>query len=104
MVAALSVVSEKFLKSPGMQRLLLTTVNTILVDAADYDSEWDVLLGLPHICDLGEWRGLNVLGEALMITCHFLLTGNDIWQQKFFFTQLRFSLSESLEDFWFGTG
>ena len=94
LLVAVSVVSEKFLKShDGLGTFLLDTDNAILVEAADYDSQWGVLLGLPHAWDLGEWRGWNVLGEALMITRHCLRTGDDIWQQKFFSTQLRSPLS-----------
>ena len=90
LILAVSVVSQKFLKRSELAAKLAATGDAILVEAADYDSQWGVLLkeGLPHVNDLGEWRGWNVLGEALMITRHHLLTGEDIWQQALFSTKL----------------
>jgi len=73
--------------------LLKSTSDSILVEAADYDSQWGVLLkeGLPQVHDLREWRGWNVLGEALMITREHLLTEEPLWQQRFFSTSLSVS-------------
>ena len=70
--------------------MLKSTGDSILVEAADCDSQWGVLLkeGLPQVHDLREWRGWNVLGEALMITREHLLTEEPLWQQRFFSTSL----------------
>ena len=100
LLVAVSVVFEKFRKCPDLQSRLLATGNDILVEAADYDSQWGVLLDLPYAKDLNEWRGWNILGEALMITRHCLSSGDYIWQQKFFSTHLDCSIPfpEGLDD------
>jgi ribA/ribD-fused uncharacterized protein len=59
---------EKFAQNPGLRSLLLSTAPTELVEASPYDLIWGVGISErdPKIFDKGNWRGLNLLGIALM--------------------------------------
>lgn len=59
----------KFDQNPDMRRALLATGDKLLVEASPLDTIWGVGLRAddPRIHDPAQWRGLNLLGEALMI-------------------------------------
>lgn len=59
---------EKFSQDERLRAVLLATGNTVLVEASPYDRIWGVGLGAndPLIVDERAWRGLNLLGNALM--------------------------------------
>ncbi|TCK33355.1 hypothetical protein B0G84_7567 [Paraburkholderia sp. BL8N3] len=59
---------EKFLQNEKPRAALLATANTVLVEASPYDRIWGVGLAKndPLIADETAWRGLNLLGIALM--------------------------------------
>lgn len=58
----------KFSQNPELGRMLLDTGDTLLVEASPYDGIWGVKLGAndPSILDQSQWRGMNLLGYALM--------------------------------------
>lgn len=58
----------KFGQNPDMRRALLATGDKLLVEASPLDTIWGVGLRAddPRIHDPAQWRGLNLLGEALM--------------------------------------
>lgn len=64
----------KFAQNPSMKMELLDTKNRILVEAAHYDNIWGVGLKQndPAILDPKNWKGLNLLGQALMDTRDYL--------------------------------
>ncbi|MBU9589524.1 NADAR family protein [Burkholderia multivorans] len=59
---------EKFRQNEAFANALLTTGTSILVEASPYDRIWGIGLGEhdPRIGDPSAWRGLNLLGKALM--------------------------------------
>ena len=59
----------KFSQNPAMAMQLLTTGDLELVEASPYDCVWGIGLeeGDPRCLDRAQWRGRNLLGEALMI-------------------------------------
>lgn len=59
----------KFGQDPARRSALLATGDKILVEASPIDRIWGVGLRAddPRVHDRGQWRGLNLLGEALMI-------------------------------------
>lgn len=59
---------EKFSQNADLRAALLATAPTVLVEASPYDRIWGVGLGAssPHIVNESSWRGLNLLGIALM--------------------------------------
>ncbi len=59
---------EKFRRNEAFANALLTTGTSILVEASPYDRIWGIGLGEhdPRIGDPSAWRGLNLLGKALM--------------------------------------
>lgn len=60
--------TAKFTQNPEMKAALLATGDKLLVEASPYDRVWGVGLAADdeRILDPGQWRGSNLLGEALM--------------------------------------
>ena len=58
----------KFRQNPAMRAALLATGDKLLVEATPFDKIWGVGLRAddPRIHDRANWRGQNLLGEALM--------------------------------------
>lgn len=58
----------KFSQNKNLKELLLSTQNTILVEASPFDCIWGVGLDInnPLILEEANWKGLNLLGKALM--------------------------------------
>ena len=58
----------KFSQNPGLREFLLSTGDSILVEASPYDSIWGIRLSAdsPEAQDPMKWRGQNLLGFALM--------------------------------------
>ena len=58
----------KFSQNPELKPFLLSTGNAKLVEASPVDRIWGVGLAEndPSITDEAKWRGLNLLGKALM--------------------------------------
>lgn len=58
----------KFSQNPAMKAALLATGDRLLVEASPLDKIWGVGLRAddPRIHDRAQWRGQNLLGEALM--------------------------------------
>ncbi|AOZ04200.1 GTP cyclohydrolase (plasmid) [Cupriavidus sp. USMAHM13] len=59
---------EKFRQNPRLAEELIATSGTVLVEASPYDRIWGVWLAWndPRILDSSRWRGMNLLGNALM--------------------------------------
>jgi len=59
---------EKFKQNPKLKKYLLSTENKVLVETSPYDKIWGVGLNEnnPNIYNPYMWRGLNLLGFALM--------------------------------------
>lgn len=57
----------KFTQNPDLLRELLATKGTTLVEASPRDTIWGIGLGAenPKAKNRSQWRGLNLLGEAL---------------------------------------
>ncbi|OQS04754.1 transmembrane protein [Thraustotheca clavata] len=66
----------KFSENPMLKQFLLKTNGTILVEASPRDCIWGVGIARsdPAVHHPGCWRGLNLLGFALMKLCLFVLT------------------------------
>jgi ribA/ribD-fused uncharacterized protein len=58
----------KFGQHPGLGEYLSRTGDRVLVEASPVDRIWGVGLAAtdPRVCDPAQWRGLNLLGFALM--------------------------------------
>lgn len=58
----------KYRDNPELRAALMATGHLILVEASPVDHVWGVGLGLsdPLLLDPSNWRGTNLLGEALM--------------------------------------
>ena len=58
----------KFTQNAELLAQLLATKGTVLVEASPYDRIWGIGLAAddPHVENPLEWRGLNLLGFALM--------------------------------------
>ncbi|WNO10874.1 NADAR family protein [Teredinibacter sp. KSP-S5-2] len=58
----------KFRQNPSLQEFLLNTGDRILVEASPVDKIWGIGLAQdsPHIDNPFKWKGLNLLGYALM--------------------------------------
>jgi ribA/ribD-fused uncharacterized protein len=60
---------RKFHQSADMLKILLATGNKMIVEASPYDRIWGIGMGVnkyPEILDPKNWRGHNLLGEAIM--------------------------------------
>ncbi len=59
----------KFSQTPALARFLLGTKARVLVEASPTDKIWGIGLGAddPRAADPEAWRGLNLLGFALMV-------------------------------------
>ncbi|KVP75120.1 NADAR family protein [Burkholderia ubonensis] len=59
----------KFCQNPAMKAQLLATGDRILVEASPDDVIWGIGLeeSDPRCLDRQQWKGLNLLGEALMV-------------------------------------
>lgn len=68
---------QKFKQNSEMGELLLRTGNKVLVEASPRDRIWGIGMGKNHVSveDPKQWRGLNLLGFALMEVRH-RLNGN----------------------------
>ena len=64
----MSAVAKSSRKNERLRAALLATGDTILVEASPYDRIWGIGRGEsdPLIADESAWRGLNLLGVALM--------------------------------------
>lgn len=69
----------KFSRYPDLRAYLLGTNTRILVEASPVDTNWGIGLKAddPRADDPSQWRGLNLLGFALMETRARLLTAAD---------------------------
>jgi ribA/ribD-fused uncharacterized protein len=69
----------KFSQNPELRETLLATRGTTLVEASPYDRVWGIGLAEddPRAQDRAQWRGLNLLGEALTRVREILL-----WEQS----------------------
>ena len=63
MVEALT---HKFSQNPDLADLLRDTGDETLVEASPYDRKWGIGLSVEEAEVGKEWRGLNLLGKALM--------------------------------------
>ncbi len=61
---------HKFEQNKDLKAFLLATGDKILVEASPYDQVWGIGLtaNAPNVTDPTTWRGLNLLGFALMKT------------------------------------
>ena len=61
-------VLEKFLQNPDLARVLLSTGDAVLAEAAAKDQVWGIGLGMQDSEkeDASNWRGENLLGQCLM--------------------------------------
>jgi len=59
----------KFSQSPALGAYLAGTGTRVLVEASPRDTVWGIGLGAsnPRVADPAAWRGLNLLGFALMV-------------------------------------
>ena len=59
---------SKYTQDEELKEKLLSTGNKILVEASPYDAIWGIGLGEGNdeILDENNWKGLNLLGKALM--------------------------------------
>lgn len=69
---------QKFSRNPFLKKFLLNTGDKILVEASPYDKIWGIGLNKfnPDALDVEKWRGLNLLGFALMEVRKKLLNNN----------------------------
>jgi len=60
--------AAKFSQHPELREFLLNTGDRILVEASPYDQIWGIGMAAtdPHAEQPAHWRGLNLLGFALM--------------------------------------
>jgi len=59
---------SKFTQNEDLKQILLSTGDKILVEASPYDKIWGIGLSMDNddCLDESKWRGLNLLGKALM--------------------------------------
>ena len=67
-VIMIAINIAKFSQNLKLKAILLSTEDKILVEASPYDTIWGI--GLYHeddkVLDIRNWRGMNLLGKALM--------------------------------------
>lgn len=70
---------EKFRQNPELSAYLLSTKNRILVEASPVDAIWGIGLSQEneHCSNPLKWRGLNLLGFALMEAREILQKSNE---------------------------
>jgi ribA/ribD-fused uncharacterized protein len=68
----------KFGQNKGLRKLLLSTGTDTLVEAARNDSIWGIGLSLNDAAAGAKWRGLNLLGQALMAARAALADGTRV--------------------------
>lgn len=58
----------KFTQNPDLKKALLNTGDNILAEASPYDGIWGIKMSAsdPGAKDPSKWKGLNLLGHALM--------------------------------------
>ena len=99
LVLAVDILAHKFDQSDDSKSILLSTGNAIIVEGADYDPLWGVLLDeKDSACkNLACWCGWNILGEALMIVRRWLASSkrSSLWVGKPSFAFPSQLLSES---------
>lgn len=66
---------EKFTQNPKLEKLLLDTKDSILVEASPYDKIWGIGLNATD-AKIKPWKGENLLGKALMDVRNILLNQN----------------------------
>ncbi len=71
---------HKFTQNPKLQEYLVKTENRILVEASPVDTVWGIGLtqDSKDINNINAWRGLNLLGFALMETRDYILKKNNV--------------------------
>ena len=59
----------KFRQSPAMRAFLLATGQRVIVEASPVDAIWGIRMAAtdPRVNDPSQWKGLNLLGFALMV-------------------------------------
>ena len=59
----------KFSQNPELKEFLLSTGDAILVEASPYDKIWGIGMRATQAakCTVDQWKGLNLLGFALMV-------------------------------------
>ena len=59
----------KFSQNPELKEFLLSTGDAILVEASPYDKIWGIAMRATQAakCTVDQWKGLNLLGFALMV-------------------------------------
>jgi ribA/ribD-fused uncharacterized protein len=67
----------KFSQHEALKTFLLTTGNKVLVEASPVDRIWGIGMSVddPQVENPEEWRGMNLLGFALMVVREQLLVG-----------------------------
>ncbi len=68
----------RFSQNPDQRALLLATRGTTLVEASPHDRVWGIGLAADDVraSDRSQWRGLNLLGQALTQVRDALAAGN----------------------------
>ena len=58
----------KFTQNEALRQFLLSTGDSVLVEASPYDTIWGIGIDPenPNVQDPRQWRGQNLLGFALM--------------------------------------
>lgn len=66
----------KFLQNLELEKLLLDTGDTLLVETSPYDKIWGIGLSeeSPDIYDMNKWLGINLLGKALTSVRDYIRT------------------------------
>ena len=61
-------VLEKFIQNEAAKNVLMNTGQRVLVEAAPFDAEWGIGLGLtdPQVLNINAWAGKNHQGNILM--------------------------------------
>jgi len=74
---AFEAVKQKFAGDAHLRKLLLETGDATLAEATKNDAIWGIGLnvGDPRVQSPAQWKGRNILGEALMQTRAFLRDG-----------------------------
>jgi ribA/ribD-fused uncharacterized protein len=73
----------RFSQNPEQRELLFATGGTTLVEASPHDLVWGIGLAAedPRASDRSQWRGLNLLGQALTRVREALLWEQSIGEQ-----------------------